>query len=133
MNLTDLIRTIPSNIRTKRRDLKGLLRQAVSPVLPASLLNAPKRGFVIPLKMWLRNELLPLVKFLLESKRLSEQGIFRADLYSKLIQPYLDEKHDDTAKIWALLMFQIWHLQFIESEPGAGPISLDSFIDQKIS
>lgn len=129
----DLIRTIPSNVRTKRRDLKGLLRQAVSPVLPASLLNAPKRGFVIPLKMWLRNELLPLVKFLLESKRLSEQGIFRADLYSKLIQPYLDEKHNDTAKIWALLMFQIWHLQFIESEPGAGPISLDSFIGQKIS
>ncbi|MDC6452815.1 asparagine synthase (glutamine-hydrolyzing) [Alphaproteobacteria bacterium] len=129
----DLITTIPSKFRTKKGDLKGLLRHAVSPVLPESLIKAPKRGFVIPLKIWLRNELLPLVKFLLEPKRLSDQGIFQADLYSRLFQPYLDGKHDDTAKIWALVMFQIWHMQFIEGEPGAGPISLNSFIDRKIS
>ena len=127
----DLIRTIPSNIRTNKKDLKGLLRQAVAPLLPVNLLHATKRGFVIPLKIWLRNDLLPLVQFLLEPKRLLEQGIFRSDLYSKVFKPYLEGRNEETAKIWALVMFQIWYMQFIEDRSDFEPIKLDNFISKR--
>lgn len=127
-DLVDLVSKIPSRIRTRRRDLKGLLRKAVAPVLPSSLLTAPKKGFVIPLSLWLRRELLPLAKFLLDPDRLASQGIFRSDLYSRLFVPHLEGRQGLTTRLWGLLMFQMWHLQFIEGTVESGPMSIDSFI-----
>ena len=128
-DFVDLISKIPSRIRTNRRDLKGLLRKAVAPILPNSLLKAPKKGFVIPLHLWLSRELLPLAKFLLDPNRLASQGIFRSDLYSRLFVPYLQGRYGKTTMLWGLLMFQMWHLQFIEGNPKFGPMSIDNFVD----
>ena len=109
-----------------------MLRESVAPILPSSLLNSPKKGFVIPLKIWLRNELLPLVKFLLDPKRIKKQGIFQTDLYSKIFIPFLEGKHDKPTQIWGLLMFQLWYLQFIDNKSELGPICLENFYRKNI-
>lgn len=111
----DLVLRIPSDIRTSRTDLKGLLRQSVAPVLPPALLHAPKKGFVLPLKLWLRAELRPLVERLLGPERLARQGIFRPELFAHHVLPHLEGREDRTTRVWGLLMFQLWHLQFVES------------------
>ena len=127
--LVDLVARIPSTQRTNRRDLKGLLRKAVAPVLPKALLAAPKKGFVMPLKLWLRHELRPLAERLLASDRLQRQGIFRPELYARHVAPHLDGRRDLTTRVWGLLMFQLWHLQFIETERPAGPMQLEAVLE----
>jgi asparagine synthase (glutamine-hydrolysing) len=122
--LVDLVRTIPAGDRTHRRDLKGLLRKAVAPVLPPSLLSAGKKGFVIPLPLWLRRELRPLVERLLAPERLRRQGLFRPDMFGSLIQPYLDGRSQLTTRIWGLLMFQLWHAIFLEADGRMPPSDL---------
>lgn len=122
--LVDLVARIPAGTRTSPRDLKGLLRQAVAPVLPPALLTAPKKGFVIPLRLWLRNELRPLVERLLSPDRLARQGIFDPALYEEHVRPHLDARVDHTTRVWGLLMFQLWHLRFMESDIAGGPTAV---------
>lgn len=114
--LADLVLSLPSGFRTQRNDLKGLLRDTVADVLPPALVNAPKRGFVIPLTLWLRSTLRPLVERLLASERLAAQGLFKPDFYARYVRPHLDGHQDNTQAVWAALMFQLWHLVFIEGD-----------------
>ncbi len=120
-DFVELVLSVPSEIRTSRRDLKGLLRRSLAPVLPREILNAPKRGFVIPLTLWLRGRLRPLVERLLSPEVLRQQGIFKPEFYDNFVKPHLEAEADHTNKIWAVLMFQIWHHLFIETRDIGKP------------
>ena len=117
--MMDLVRRIPDSIRTRRNDLKYLLREAVAPLLPDSLLQAPKRGFVIPFGLWMRGPLRPVVEHLLEPARLSKQGYLSPAFYTNYVRPHLDGQADHTPRIWVAMMFQFWHQRFIEGAPVA--------------
>ena len=112
----DLMLRIPAEIRTKPDDPKYLLRQAVRDLLPGELLNAPKRGFVIPTAEWLRGPLRPLTERLLAPSRLAEQGLFRPEFYQRFVDPHLRGQADYHPQIWTVLMFQIWHNLYIERD-----------------
>ncbi len=112
---------IPSSMRTKPDDLKYLLKRAVADLLPESVLNARKKGFVIPIQLWLRTKLRSLAEYLLAPKRLRQQGIFDPAFYSRYVNPHLEAKADYTWQIWAALMFQLWHLVFIEHKSHSAP------------
>ncbi len=111
-----LVLSIPARDRTSRRDLKGLLRNAVAPMLPPELLTARKRGFVIPLTRWIRGPLKPLCQRLLDPARLQKQGMISPDFAARYLHPHLDGRADHTNKIWTMLMFQMWHAQYVERE-----------------
>jgi len=119
--LVDLVLSVPAEVRTRRDDLKYLLRDTVADLLPPELARAPKRGFVIPLKLWLRQRLRPLVEQLLAPDRLARQGIFRPEFYRAFVGPHLDGRADHTNKVWAALMFQLWHQIFIEAPQPSKP------------
>lgn len=106
--------SVPAALRTQRGDLKGLLRRAVAPLVPERIRAAPKRGFVIPLKLWLRGRLRPLAERLLDPGRLARQEIFRPEFYGTYVQPHIDGRADHTNRIWAALMFQLWHMIYLE-------------------
>jgi asparagine synthase (glutamine-hydrolysing) len=119
--LVETVFRIPPAIRTKKGDLKYLLKRAVGDLLPPELLTAPKRGFVIPIKLWLRSDLRPLVRRLLDPQRLDRQGLFHATFYDSFVRPHLEERADFTSQIWAALMFQMWHSIFIEQRTTDTP------------
>lgn len=121
--LVDLVLSIPSELRTRRGDLKGLLRQAVAPLLPTELLRAPKRGFVLPLTLWLRNQLRPLCERLLSRKCLTDQGLIDPAFYDCYVRPHIDGQADHTNRVWSVLMFQLWHSTFVEGS-GAAPLPM---------
>ena len=52
---------LPSRARVRGFQLKRVLKQAVSDLLPKDLLHRPKQGFGIPLDRWFRDDLAPLV------------------------------------------------------------------------
>jgi asparagine synthase (glutamine-hydrolysing) len=120
--LAELVLGFPAELRTRRGDLKYLLRLSIADLLPPELVNAPKRGFVIPLTLWLRGALRPLVENLLSPRRLAAQGLFKPEFYARYVRPHIDGKADFTKILWAVLMFQLWHLIFIEGR-GVRPNS----------
>jgi asparagine synthase (glutamine-hydrolysing) len=109
--LVELVASIPPELRTNPDDPKRLLREAVADLLTPAHLAAPKRGFVFPLAQWLRGPLRPLAERLLGPEHLRAQGIFRPDA---------DFLRLDAERLWPVLMFQLWHLLYVEealSEP----------------
>lgn len=114
--LMELVLGIPAKMRTKPGDLKYLLRKSVGDLLPREILHARKKGFVIPIKLWLRGPLRKLAEHLLSPQRLEAQGIFKPEFYGKFVFPHLDGKADNTNKVWAALMFQLWHHVFMEGQ-----------------
>jgi asparagine synthase (glutamine-hydrolysing) len=114
--LVEKVFSIPSLVRTRGTDLKYLLKRAVGDLLPPDLLTAPKRGFVIPIELWLRHELRPLAERLLDPQRLQRQGLFRPRFYDCFVLPHLEGRATFTWQVWAALMFQLWHVIFIEEK-----------------
>jgi asparagine synthase (glutamine-hydrolysing) len=112
--LVELVFRIPPSIRTKSGDPKYLLKRAVSDLLPHALLTARKRGFTIPIGLWLRGALRPLAERLLAPDRLTKQGLLRPEFYHHYVEPHLEGRADFAVHVWAALMFQLWHLVFIE-------------------
>ena len=110
----EMVFRIPASIRTRPGDLKYLLKAAVGDLLPKELLGAPKKGFVIPITLWLRNQLRPLAQRLLSAERLQQQGIFRPSFYASYVAPHLEGRADYTWQVWSALMFQLWHSVFVE-------------------
>ncbi|HTE39525.1 MAG TPA: asparagine synthase-related protein, partial [Steroidobacteraceae bacterium] len=92
---------------------KHLLRDVAAKLLPQDLMNAPKRGFVIPLKLWLRGRLQPLVRRLLDPRRLAEQGLVQPDFLERFAIPHFAQAADNTQRLWNMLMFQLWWDVFI--------------------
>lgn len=110
----ELALSVPSKIRTKRFDLKYLLRRVVADVLPRELLHARKKGFVLPLPLWLRGKLRPLVMYFLNRDYLKKQEIFQPEVYERYVVPHLEGRADFHHQIWIFLMFQIWHHVFMK-------------------
>ena len=78
-------------------------------------LAAPKRGFVFPLARWLRGELRPLAERLLSDDHLRAQGMFRPGLRGPLPRAAPSRASATRReRLWPLLMFQLWHLLYVE-------------------
>lgn len=57
-SLIEYVGTLPHSMRVSLTRTKPLLRDIAAELLPREIVRAPKRGFEIPVKKWLRNELL---------------------------------------------------------------------------
>jgi asparagine synthase (glutamine-hydrolysing) len=119
--LVELVASIPPEQRTDADDPKRLLRASVSDLLTPAHLEAPKRGFVFPLARWLRGELRPLAERLLADDHLRRQGIFQPGLAQRYLLPHLDGRADESERLWPLLMFQLWHLLYVDEALDAPP------------
>ena len=99
---------LPSRMKVRRFQKKRLLKKAVEPLVPDSILNAEKRGFSMPLAAWLRGELKPMVRDLLSADNIRRQGFFRPEAVRRLIDEHWAGHVDHHRKIWALLVFSLW-------------------------
>jgi asparagine synthase (glutamine-hydrolysing) len=117
----ELALSVPGNMRMRRGNLKGLLRDTVRDLLPVELLSAPKKGFVIPLRLWLRDQLRPLIERLLGARQLQKQEVFKPAFYDAFVKPHLEGRADHTNVIWAALMYQLWQHLFIETQTPNRP------------
>ncbi len=129
--LIRLVQSIPARHRTRRNNLKGLLRQALkaADLLPPDLVTAPKKGFTIPLGAWMRGRLRPYVLHLLSPERLGSQGILSPDFHQACVLPHLEGRADYTTRLWGAFMMQLWIATFIDRD-GSRPLgSLDQILD----
>lgn len=110
--LVELVFKIPPVMRTGWGDQKSLLRRIVKEVIPDEVLHASKKGFILPLHVWTRNELKSRISDLLSPDYLKKQGIFSSLLFKQIVEPHFSGKKDCTQQVWTLFMFQLWYNTF---------------------
>jgi asparagine synthase (glutamine-hydrolysing) len=102
---------VPYKTRLKGMKLKGFIREALEPVLPDQTLKGPKRGFMVPLARWLRENLHDMVHDLLSETRIIERGYMNPAYVSWLIAEHESGRRNFADQIYALLTLEIWLCQ----------------------
>ncbi|MBN1823330.1 MAG: asparagine synthase (glutamine-hydrolyzing) [Endomicrobiales bacterium] len=106
--LTEYAARVPIDYKTSLFGTKNILKKAVEDLLPKRIINRSKHGFSVPINVWFRNELKPLISEYLGKERLKKEGIFDADYVSRLVEEHMSRKKEHRKNLWVLLMFQIW-------------------------
>ena len=100
--------SLPVAMKIRGRRGKQVLRKAFQDMLPAGILDLPKRGFGIPLGRWLRKDLAGVLKETLLDRSFLDRGIVRKDAMAGLVNDHLSGADDHRHRLWALLVLARW-------------------------
>ena len=106
--------SLPENYKLNGRTSKFILKKAVAPLLPQFVTKRSKKGFGIPVAAWLKDKLNPLTRDLLQSERLTRQGIFNPAFVQRLLSEHEQSKANHYKTLWTLIIFQLWYDNFGE-------------------
>jgi asparagine synthase (glutamine-hydrolysing) len=106
--LVEFALSIPMDLKVKGMHTKHLLRQALAPWLPPSILNRPKRGFNPPVEFWLQHHLLDYAREHHLMETLAATGYFNLATVQAMAEAHIQGQRDFSRQLWALLVFAIW-------------------------
>jgi asparagine synthase (glutamine-hydrolysing) len=106
--------SLPAELKVRGREKKAVLRAALRGWVPDEILDAPKRGFRLPLGDWFRGELREFTREVLLDRRAIGRGWFREAYIRELLDRHGDGVQDHSQGIWTLLMFELWHREFVD-------------------
>ena len=115
--LAEHVATLPAHLKMRGRRLKYLLRRVAAPYLPPSILERPKQGFMFPLGYWMKGPLLPVLRHLLATSVLIEEGIFRREPVERLVAEHVAGRADHHARLWMILNVEVWYRMYVLGEP----------------
>ncbi len=113
--IIEWVATLPDDFKYREGTKKYLLREIVHKYIPKSLLDRPKMGFAIPIENWLSTYLRDKVEHYLREELIEKQGIFKKEKVSKMKRDFFAGRKELGAKIWYMLMFQMWYEKWMES------------------
>jgi asparagine synthase (glutamine-hydrolysing) len=118
--------------KLRGRQQKYILRKLAERVgVPREVLYRRKAGFALPLVHWMRNELKDMLMILVEPRTLT-RGYFQPGGVRKLMDDHLLRGKTMTGRLWRLLMFELWHRNFLEKYvKPAGLFSLPVIADSR--
>jgi len=105
--------SIPSIYKFKNDQVKYILKKALSGIVPREIINRPKKGLLVPLHKWFRNEL----------KNVFEQKVFKNNSFAgeffnlKYIHDMWDQhqcgSRDNSKQLWTILILETWADNYI--------------------
>lgn len=91
---------------------KHILRELAKKYLPSELINQPKRGFEVPLRSWIENDLKEIAFDYLSGNTFSENFI-KKEFIKRILENKLSVSPEKRAKmIWTMLAMEMWYKNF---------------------
>ena len=102
--------SLPDSYKIKGKTTKYLLRKLATKYLPEELINLPKRGFEIPLKKWVDNELKEIVLDYLSANNNFYTNFVNRNFVENLLKHQIKIPAEKRAKIlWTLFSLEVWY------------------------
>jgi asparagine synthase (glutamine-hydrolysing) len=102
--------TMNDSYKVQGKITKNLLRQLSKKYLPEEIISQPKRGFEIPLKNWVDNELKEIVYDYVGAKNSLWSEFVQREFIEKLLNNRVKISAEKRAKIlWTLMSMEIWY------------------------
>lgn len=112
---------IPPKLKQHGRVSKWAFKRAMEPYLPRNVIYRPKTGFGVPLRRWLRKELVDVVADVLSPSTLKNRGLFEPQAVADLVRRDAAGEIDATYPIFSLMCIELWCRSFRDawtSEPS---------------
>lgn len=104
------VATIPGQFKLRGKTGKWILRQAFQGLMEPTVLDREKRGFGIPLPVWLGGPLKELLHDTLLSRASLERGLFNRGQLQSLVEGPPDHEPHTCYLLWNLLVLELWFL-----------------------
>ncbi|HKQ47001.1 MAG TPA: asparagine synthase (glutamine-hydrolyzing) [Phycisphaerae bacterium] len=122
VELMRLCAQIPERYKLKGLETKYLLKEAMLPYLPRSVLYRSKTGFGAPLRKWVAEDLRDCLQEQLGPRRLGSRGLFERTAIGHILKENEENKADHAYLIYALLNLELWLQTFVDR--AGEPVSL---------
>ena len=110
--------SLPVEWRLRGLTTKYILRRAFRDFLPRTILRRGKYGFEAPIAAWFRGDLWKDVQGLLLGERAQRRGLFDLKYVRHLLERHRAGEENLQRQIWALVMVEIWHQEYIDGVNG---------------
>lgn len=107
--------SLPPDLKLKRFTRKYLLKKVGRTLLPPQIIDRKKKGFPMPMSLWLRREAREFVRDTLSPTAIRRRGLFNNHYVEKLLDEHEKELADHGSLLWSLLSVELWHRLFIDA------------------
>ena len=104
---------IPFQHKLRGGNSKIILKDAFSGLLPKANRKAPKKGFIPPLAIWMRDHLDGYFDHYLGREEVEKQGIFNWEVIQLLRQDHRTARRDTSYELFAIIMFDVWYRKYM--------------------
>jgi len=110
------VTALPPEWKLRGGKQKYILKKLAERVgVPREVLHRRKQGFALPLADWIRHELKDMVLTVLLEPRTLQRGYFNPQGIRQLLDEHFRCRRDQSSRIWRLLIFELWHRNFLET------------------
>jgi asparagine synthase (glutamine-hydrolysing) len=114
MDFVEYASGIPWPLKQRGKEGKWVLKKAMEPYLPKSVIYRRKSGFGAPLRRWIRFELREMIGDILSEQSLRNRGIFDPVAVKRMIDDNEKGRIDASYTILSLLLIELWCRRFID-------------------
>jgi asparagine synthase (glutamine-hydrolysing) len=107
--------SLPPEFKLNGFTTKYLLKKALAPAIPRTILNRKKTGFPVPYEGWLRNECCDLVHSILLDSKTLQRGYFERSAIEKILAANRNSGLYPK-EVFSLLTLELWHREFFERQ-----------------
>jgi asparagine synthase (glutamine-hydrolysing) len=115
-HLVEFAAALPPRMKLRGFSTKWILRQAVKPLLPSSILTRRKMGFPVPFSIWMRGPAGDLARDVLLDSRTRQRGITDPAAVEQLLDSHRRGTAEGGDALWSLLNLELWYRTFIDGE-----------------
>lgn len=108
-DLTMFAAKIPLKAKLKSFKTKSLLRNIARKYLPSEVIYKPKKGFGVPISLWLKGKEGNKILGILLKEKIKKEGILDCKVVEGIV------KSGNAQKIWALLVFEWWQKKWLKN------------------
>lgn len=118
--LIEFVTSIPASMKLAGLETKHLFKQAIADLVPAEVVNRPKQGFGVPIQQWINQQLRERIRDTLSDPRTLQRGYVTRSHVELLLDEHERGRRDHAMALWALLMLELWHRQYVDRNSAAG-------------
>lgn len=113
--IVEFAATLPLEYKLKNNETKWILKEACSDLIPPSIRNLPKRGFVLPVNEWMKTTLRPQFDAAFLQSNNPMFSILNFDTTKKMYEYHQRGVADYSAQLWKFFMLSQWYENFFPS------------------
>ncbi len=101
---------IPNQYKINNYRSKFILKDILRDYLPDTLISNEKKGFAVPISIWIKNE---LKEWAHDTLLQNQHGFFDTAVVQKLFDNHVNDIENNEHKLWSIIQFNQWHSEYL--------------------